>query len=87
MHLLHQIKAQQFYTDLDLFSFSFFLSLLLYIPSQQLDGHGGMVSSSNYTFFLGKLEKAVNQYFLHMLSLVTDNYPSWMIQWKGGEWR
>ena len=39
-------------------------------------GHGGTVSSPNHTFFLGKLEKAVNQYFLHILSLVTDNNPS-----------
>ena len=28
------------------------------------------------TLFLGKLEKAVNQYFVHILSLVTDNNPS-----------
>ena len=28
------------------------------------------------TFFLGKLEQAVNQYFVHILSLVTDNNPS-----------
>ena len=27
-------------------------------------------------FFLGKLEQAVNQYFVHILSLVTDNNPS-----------
>ena len=27
-------------------------------------------------FFLGKLEQAVNQYFLHILLLVTDNNPS-----------
>ena len=27
----------------------------------------------------------VNQYFLHILSLVTDNNPSEMIQQKGGE--
>ena len=26
--------------------------------------------------FLGKLEQAVNQYFVHILSLVTDNNPS-----------
>ena len=25
---------------------------------------------------LGKLEQAVNQYFVHLLSLVTDNNPS-----------
>ena len=30
----------------------------------------------NHTFFLGKLEQAVNQYFVHILSLVTDNNPS-----------
>ena len=49
-------------------------------------GHGGRVSSPNHTFFLGKLDQAVNQYFLHILSLETDNNPSWMIQRKGGEW-
>ena len=27
-------------------------------------------------FFLGKLEQAVNQYFVRILSLVTDNNPS-----------
>ena len=27
-------------------------------------------------FLLGKLEQAVNQYFVHILSLVTDNNPS-----------
>ena len=37
------------------------------------------------TPFLGKLEQTVNQYFVHKLSLVTDNNP-WMIQKKGGEW-
>ena len=39
-------------------------------------GHGGTVSSPNHTFFLGKLEQAVNQYFVHILSLVIDNNPS-----------
>ena len=51
------------------------LFLLLYVPSQQLwslrDGQ-----LPNHTFFLGKLEQAVNQYFVHILSLVTDNNPS-----------
>ena len=28
------------------------------------------------TLFLGKLEQAVNQYFMHILSLVTHNNPS-----------
>ena len=35
-------------------------------------GHGGMVSSPKHTFFPGRLEQAVNQYFVHILSLVTD---------------
>ena len=26
-------------------------------------------------FFLGKLEQEVNQYFVHILALVTDNNP------------
>ena len=38
------------------------------------------------TLFPGQLEQAVNQYFVHILSLVTDIKPSWMIQRKGGEW-
>ena len=41
-------------------------------------GHGGTVSSPNHTFFLGKLEQAVNQCFVHILLLVTDNNPSWI---------
>ena len=28
------------------------------------------------TLFLGKLEQAFNQYFVHILLLVTDNNPS-----------
>ena len=39
-------------------------------------GHGGTVSSPDHTFFLGKLEQAFNQYFVHILSLVTDNNTS-----------
>ena len=60
-------------------------ALLLYVPSQQLwswrDGQ-----FTQWHFFLGKLEQAVNEYFVHILSLVTDNNPSEMIQRKAGEW-
>ena len=49
-------------------------------------GHGRIVSSPNLTFFLGKLEQAVNQYLMYILSLKTDNNPSWMIQQRGGKW-
>ena len=36
----------------------------------------GWSSSPNHTLSLTSLTKAVNQYFLHILSLVTDNNPS-----------
>ena len=39
-------------------------------------GHIEMVSSSNQTLFLGKLDQVVNQRFVHILLLVTDNKPS-----------
>ena len=32
--------------------------------------------SPNFSFFLGKLEQAVNQYFVHILLLVTDSNSS-----------
>ena len=35
----------------------------------------------SHTFFLGKLDYVVNQYLVHILSLVTDNNP----HRKGGE--
>ena len=58
-------------------------ALLLYVP---LNSYGcvGSVSSQNHIFFLGKLEQAVHQYFVHIRSLVTDSNPSWMNQRKGG---
>ena len=45
--------------------------LLLYMTINSY-GHVGMVNSTNHTYFLGKLEQAVNQYFVHKLSLVTE---------------
>ena len=60
--------------------------LLLYVPSQQLWSWRDVQFTYPH-FFLGKLEQAVNQYFVHILSLVTDNNPSWTIQRKGGEWQ
>ena len=41
-------------------------------------GHIWTVSSPNHTFFLGMHDLAVNQYFVHTLSLVNDNNPSWI---------
>ena len=46
--------------------------LVLYIPVNSFVH----VGSPNHTFFLGKLVKAVNQYLVHILLLVTDNNPS-----------
>ena len=45
----------------------------------------GMVRSPNHTFFLGKLDLAGKQYFMHILSLVTLNNLS-LNQKKGAEW-
>ena len=51
------------------------LVLLLYVPSQQLwTWWDGQFTKPH--FFLGKLEHAVNQYFVHILLLVTGNNPS-----------
>ena len=51
------------------------VGLMLYAPVNSY-GHVGTVSSPNHTFFLGKLEQAVNNYFVHIISLVTDNNSS-----------
>ena len=53
------------------------VGLIIYAPVNSY-GHVGMVSSPNHIFFLGKLDLVVNQYFLHILLLVTDNNPSWI---------
>ena len=61
------------------FAVTLTLNVCLFValrPDVNSYGHGGMVSSPNYTFFLGKLEQAVNQYFVQILSHVTDNNPS-----------
>ena len=55
--------------------FFFFFGLVLYVPVNSYD-HVGTVSSPSYTFFLSKLDQAVNQYLVHILLLVTDNSPS-----------
>ena len=48
--------------------------LLLYVPVKSYV-HVETVSSPNHIFFLGILDQAVNQYFVHILSLVTGNNP------------
>ena len=50
--------------------FLFGCGLMLYVPDNS-HGHVGTVSSPNYTF-----SWSVYQYFVHILSLVTDNNPS-----------
>ena len=56
-------------------TYCIWLGLILYVPVNSY-GHVGMVSSLNHTFFLSKLDLTVNQYFVHILLLVTDNNPS-----------
>ena len=58
--------------------------LLLYVPVNSYAGHVGTVSSPNHTFFLGML---INQYFVQILSLVTDTNPFWINQLKGRDHR
>ena len=54
----------------------YFVCFVALRPKSTVMGHGGTVSLPNNTFFLDKLEQAVNRYFVHILSLVTDNNPS-----------
>ena len=57
-------------------AFCLFVCIVAFVPVNSY-GHCGMVSSPNHAhFFLGKLEQAVNQYFVHILSLVADHNPS-----------
>ena len=83
----YEVYDTELYSILKHIQFVFlWFGLVLYISCNSY-GHVGMVSSLTKLFFLSKLEQAVNQYFVHILSLVTDNNPSWMYQWKGGEWQ
>ena len=58
--------------------------MFLYIPSQHLwSWRDGQFTYPH--LFRDKLEQAVNQCFVHILALVTDNNPSSMTQRKGGD--
>ena len=43
-----------------------------------MSGQSVHLSTIYHTYFLGKLDLAVNQYFKHILLLVTDNNASWI---------
>ena len=62
-----------------------FIFCFVALPANQQLWSWWGVSLPNHTFFLGKLEQTVNQYFLSILWLVTDNNPSSINQRKGGE--
>ena len=53
----------------------FWFGSMLYVPGNSY-GHRGRSVHLTTLFFLGKLEQAVNQYFVHILLLVTENSPS-----------
>ena len=57
--------------------FCLFVCLFCCFTSQAMAMAGRSVHLTTL-FFLGKLEQAVNQYFVHIISLVTDNNPSWI---------
>ena len=48
--------------------------LILYVPVNRYGQFGTL--SVHQTFFLGKLDLVVNQFLVHILSLVTDKSPS-----------
>ena len=66
-------SSQNLAKDLASFFFSFLFLFCCFTSQVNSYGHGGTVSSPNHSLLLGKLEQAVNQYFVHLLSLVTDN--------------
>ena len=53
--------------------------LMLYDPVNSY-GHVGTTSSPNHTFFLGKPDLAVNQYFLHILLFVVDKLTTTLLE-------
>ena len=61
--------------------------LLLNVPVKSYGNDGTVSLTKVTTFFLGKLEQAVKQYFMHIHFLVTlsGNNLSLMIQRKRGE--
>ena len=58
MQLIWEVTDKVFY-------FCLFVCFVALHPN--LTGHGGTVSSPSNTFFLGKLEQAVDKYFVHIL--------------------
>ena len=60
------------------FCLFFWFDFILYVPAKSY-GHVGMVSSHNHTVFPGQ---AFNQYFVHIISLVTDNNPFESVEWR-----
>ena len=67
-----EIKANKPKNNMPPQQFNVGFGLLLYVTVNSY-GHVGMVSTPNHTFFLGKLEQAVDQCLVHILPLVTDN--------------
>ena len=54
----------------------FFVSVVALRPKSTAIVMAGQSVHLTTLFFLGKLTQAVDQYFVHILSLVTDNNPS-----------
>ena len=60
-----------------------YVCLVLCVPVNSY-GHVGMVNSANQIFHWQAWLCGSNQYFvhIHVLSLVTDNIPSWISRWE-----
>ena len=72
LHPIESIYLNSFFL-LDLLAVLLLFVCLFCCLTSQVNsyGHGRTVSSPNHPF-LGKFEQAVNQFFVHILSLVTD---------------
>ena len=83
---LHLFQEKQFYVSnlqqCILFTIKYMLLLLSFYLSSMVNsyGHVGMVSLPHHTFpgQAYTCTLAVNQYSVHILSQVTDNFPSWI---------
>ena len=67
--LLEVIAGRKLKLSMPFFEQGFgFFGLMLNIPVNSYS-HVRMVSSPNHTFYLGKLDQVVNQYFVHIFRL------------------
>ena len=75
-HSFTKNQNKREYQPLFVFSVCLFVCFVALRPKSTAVVMAGRSVHLTTLFFCGKLEQAVNQYFVHILSLVTDNNPS-----------